>query len=161
MVFQSIKQRFQPSLRRSPIPSKSNNSDKNDNKKHDHSIVSAKDPLPVTNPKSIATAGTTTRRDITTTATTTSTTKPDSLPVSPFTGFETPADIVNDMVIAGGGIVGLVMALALHHHHICRHNTIHIYEQAPAFHEDVGEFETEERKNAVQTILGNKRSTEV
>lgn len=42
-----------------------------------------------------------------------------------------------DIVIAGGGIVGLVLALALHHHGVCRH--VQIYEQASAFHDDVGE----------------------
>jgi hypothetical protein len=91
-----------PLSRRSPIPSKSNNSDNNDNKNHDNSIASVKNPFPKTNPKSIATAGTTTRRDITTSASQ----NLDSLPLSPFTGFATPADIFNYMVLAGGDIVG-------------------------------------------------------
>jgi NADPH-dependent 2,4-dienoyl-CoA reductase/sulfur reductase-like enzyme len=56
-----------------------------------------------------------------------------SHPEYPLTTMTVPVDIV----IVGGGIVGLVLALALHHHGVCRH--VQVFEQAPAFHEDVGE----------------------
>lgn len=67
-------------------------------------------------------------------------TQPDIIPESslPSSTAEDVAATSAKIVIAGGGIVGLVMALALHHHGVC--HQVHVYEQAPAFQEDVGEY---------------------
>ena len=47
----------------------------------------------------------------------------------------TQQENVEDVVIVGAGIVGLVLALSLHTH---AGITPKVYEQAPAFHDDVG-----------------------
>lgn len=100
MVFQSIRQRLPPLLKRSSAQSKGHTAS-SDN-------------------KAANSATTTVQSDNVEAPESTTTYNP------PF-----------DVVIAGGGIVGLVLALALHQHGVCQH--LHIYEQAPAFHDDVGE----------------------
>lgn len=57
----------------------------------------------------------------------------------------------DNIVIVGGGIVGLVLALALHHHGVCQ--KVQIFEQAPAFHEDVGECIDDTISFAIRRIL--------
>jgi glycine/D-amino acid oxidase-like deaminating enzyme len=48
----------------------------------------------------------------------------------------------SNIAIAGGGIVGLMLALALTQQGVADNSrperTIHVFEQAPAFHDDVG-----------------------